>query len=136
LEYNENMPIIQYVFAFFGSVVALSIVSLAWPLVTTNPRPEPLTKVREIVIQTPLGAQAAQVLGVTDESGVSPVNMNEFVTTQTSMVIQNVSKSAQNAVTTGVLTQLASKFNELPEEQKLQFQSMVCQPPIPTPSAE
>lgn len=128
------MPVIQYVAAALGSAVVISIASLVWPKVTTQPRPKQLTQVREIVMQTQVGQNMAQVLGVTDEAAVKPMSVGEFVQEQATAVVSNVADSAQHAVTSQVLMQLAKKFNALPKDEQEQFRTLICAPPvIPTP---
>ena len=124
------MPIIQYVAAAFGSAVVISVVSLVWPRVTAQPRPKQLTQVREMVMQTDVGKNMAQVLGVTDEGGIKPVSVGEFVAEQATVVVSNVASSAQQAVTSQVLSQLAKKFTELPKEEQEQFKALICAPPV------
>lgn len=128
------MPLIQYVAAALGSAVVISIASLVWPKVTAQPRPKQLTQVREMVMQTQVGQNMAQVLGVTDEASVKPMSVGEFVQEQATAVVSNVADSAQHAVTSQVLVQLSRKFNELPKDQQEQFRAFICVPPVtPTP---
>ena len=128
------MPLIQYVAAALASAVVISITSLVWPKVTAQPRPKQLTKVREMVMQTQVGQNVAQVLGVTDEATVKPMSVSEFVQEQATAVVTNVADSAQHAVTSQVLIQLSKKFNELPHDEQEQFRALICVPPVtPTP---
>ena len=132
--YNKHMPLIQYVAAALGSAVVISIASLVWPKVTTQPRPKQLTQVREMVMQTQAGKNMAQVLGVTDEATVKPMSVGEFVQEQTAAVVSSVADSAQHAVTSQVLIQLSKKFSELPKAEQEQFRSLICTPPTPLPT--
>ncbi|MBP9813665.1 hypothetical protein KBC80_00595 [Candidatus Woesebacteria bacterium] len=129
------MPLIQYVAAALGSAVVISIASLVWPKVTAQPRPKQLTQVREMVMQTQVGQNMAQVLGVTDEASVKPMSVGEFVQEQATAVVSNVADSAQHAVTSQVLVQLAKKFNELPKEEQDQFRALICSQPTPVPTS-
>ncbi len=133
--YNKHMPLIQYVAAALGSAVVISIASLVWPKVTAQPRPKQLTQVREMVMQTQVGQNMAQVLGVTDEASVKPMSVGEFVQEQATAVVSNVADSAQHAVTSQVLVQLAKKFNELPKEEQDQFRALICSQPTPVPTS-
>ena len=132
--YNKHMPLIQYVAAALGSAVVISIASLVWPKVTTQPRPKQLTQVREMVMQTQAGKNMAQVLGVTDEATVKPMSVGEFVQEQTAAVVSSVADSAQHAVTSQLLIQLSKKFSELPKAEQEQFRSLICTPPTPLPT--
>lgn len=122
------MALVQYIGVALGASVFVSFASLVWPKLTSQPRPQPLTQVREVVIQTPLGAQVANVLGVTDEVNVTPVHVGTFVAEQANAAVVTVQKSAQRAVTSRVLHQLAGQFDQLPEDQKVEFQKLVCDP--------
>jgi len=66
----------KFIFTLVTSLVVVSGASLAWPLVTTQPMPELLGKVREFVMQTDAGKQTAETLGVTDTEGVEPINIS------------------------------------------------------------
>lgn len=122
------MPLFQFIGAAIGGSVVVVFASLLWPRVTSQPRPEALTKVREIAIQTPAGLNLAQVLGVTDESGIQPTSINDVVTTGTNAAIDTVTKSAQHAVTTRILETLGKQFNDLPEDEKATFRAQICAP--------
>lgn len=122
------MPLFQFIGAAIGGSVVVVFASLLWPRVTSQPRPEALTKVREIAIQTPAGLNLAQVLGVTDESGIQPTSINDVVTTGTNAAIDTVTKSAQHAVTTRILETLGKQFNDLPEDEKATFRAQICVP--------
>lgn len=122
------MALLQYIGVALGSVVFISVASFIWPKVTNQPRPDPLTQVREVVIKTSLGQQMANVLGVTDESDITPVNPGTFVAKQTNNAVTAVQKSAQRAITSRVIQQLAGQFDQLPEDQKQEFQKMICDP--------
>lgn len=120
------MPFFQFIGAALGGAVVVVFASLLWPRVTTQPRPEALTKVREIAIETPAGKNLAQVLGVTDESGVQPTSINDVVTTGTNAAIDAVTKSAQHAVTARILDTLGKQFQDLPEDEKATFRAQIC----------
>ncbi len=122
------MPLFQFIGAVIGGSVVVVFASLLWPRVTSEPRPEALTKVREITIETPVGYNLATVLGVTDETGIAPTSVNEVVTTGTNAAIDAVAKSAQHAVTVRIMESLANQFNDLPEDEKATFRAQICAP--------
>lgn len=122
------MPFFQFIGAAIGGSLVIVFASFIWPRVTTDPRPEALTKVREMAIETQAGYNLAQVLGVTDESGIQPTSIGEVVTNGTNAAIDAVTKSAQHAVTTRILESLAKQFNDLPEEEKATFRAQICAP--------
>lgn len=123
------MPLFQFIGAAIGATVFVSLTSLLWPKVTSEPRPEALTRVRDVVMQTQVGQGIAQTLGVTDEVGVEPVNVADLVTTGTNAALDTVTKTAQHAVASRLLESVAKQFNELSEEEKATFRAQICQPP-------
>ncbi|HLD24551.1 MAG TPA: hypothetical protein VJB96_01405 [Patescibacteria group bacterium] len=123
------MPLFQFIGATIGASVVVTIASLVWPKVTSQPRPEALTRVRDVVMQTQMGQGLAETLGVSDEEGVTPVNISDIVTTGTNAAIDTVTKSAQRAVTSRLLESLGTQFNTLPEEEKATFRAQICTPP-------
>lgn len=126
------MPLFQFIGAAIGASVAISVTSLVWPRVTREPRPEALSRVREVVMQTQVGQGVAQVLGVADEAVVQPLDVNSAVTSGATYVINSVTRSAQHAVTARLIESVAKQFNELSEEDKASFRAQICVPP-PTP---
>jgi len=122
------MQLFQFIGAAIGGSVFVVFASLIWPRVTNQPRPEALTKVREIAIQTSAGHNLAQVLGVTEESSIQSTSIHDVVTTGTNAAIDAVTKSAQHAVTTKILESLGNQFNNLPEEEKQTFRAQICLP--------
>jgi hypothetical protein len=122
------MQLFQFLGAGIGAAVVVSFASLLWPKFTAQPRPPALTKVREMVVQTSVGKQAADVLGVSDDATPGPVNVGSFITSEGNAIVSNVGKAAQNAVTSKVIEQLASQFDKLPDDQKTQFQTLICSP--------
>ncbi|MEK7533263.1 MAG: hypothetical protein AAB542_02405 [Patescibacteria group bacterium] len=122
------MPLFQFIGATIGASVVISLASLVWPKVTSEPRPEALNRVRDVVMRTQVGQGVAQVLGVTDETGAAPIDVRSAAVTGTNMVIDSVTKSAQHAVTTRLMESLAKQFNGLPEEDKASFRAQICEP--------
>lgn len=120
----------QFIGAALGTSVVVTLASFLWPKVTREPRPEALTKVREVVLHTQVGQNLAQVLGVTNESAAEPVNISDVVTTGTNAVVDSVTRSAQHAVTSRILDSLGKQFNDLPEEEKASFRAQICVPPV------
>ena len=122
------MPLFQFIGATIGASVVISLASLVWPKVTSEPRPEALNRVRDVVMRTQVGQGVAQVLGVTDETGAAPIDVRSAAVTGTTMVIDSVTKSAQHAVTTRLMESLAKQFNGLPEVDKASFRTQICEP--------
>jgi hypothetical protein len=117
-----------FVGAALGAGIVAVITSLLWPLITTEPRPEPLTKVREVVLQTQQGQSVAQVLGVADEANIVRVDPGTAVAGVVQTVVGSITAGAQKAVASRVIESLANQFDHLTPEDKLQFQERICQP--------
>lgn len=122
------MPLFQFIGAAIGGSVVIAFASLIWPRISSDPRPTALTKVRDMVIETPAGVNLANVLGVADESAAEPINISDLVTTGTNAVINTVATTAQRTVTNRMLETLAGQFNGLPEEDKASFRAQICDP--------
>lgn len=122
------MPLFQFIGAAFGAGLMLAVTSLVWPRITSDPRPPALTKVRDVVMTTAVGKNAANVLGVTDESKITPVSVTTLVTEGATAALDGVAKTAQHNVTTKLIESLGKQFDSLPEDEKKTFREQICQP--------
>lgn len=122
------MQLFQFFGAAIGASLVISLASLVWPKVTSEPRPEALTRVRDVVMHTQAGQGIAQALGVMDESTATPVSISSVVTTGTNIVIDSVTKSAQHAVASRLMESVAKQFKDLSEEDKASFRAQICEP--------
>lgn len=122
------MGLPQFLLTFFASAVTVSGLSLVWPKLTDKPRPEPLSRVREIVMQTPFGANAANILGVTDEATAEPINVSSAAASIAGSVTSTVTQRVQQAIGQQFVTQLVRQYDRLPDEQKQQVRDAICQP--------
>lgn len=119
---------IQFLAVLIGATVSIAGASLLWPKLTTEPRPKPLTEVRKVLMQTPVGQQAAGILGVTDEAAVTPINVSSVASTLVAGVVANVGQKTQEVVTRGAVQQLLRQVDQLPTDQKQQIQEALCKP--------
>ncbi len=110
--------------AVFG--VTLSGGSLVWPKVTRAPRPQLLQQVHDTVVSTPVGSQAAAVLGVTDDKNVEPINLGEIANNAWSGIKNAAQKRAQTIVMSQVTAQLMSQYQKLPKDQQKTLQEIIC----------
>ena len=122
------MSFFQFVGAALGAGLMIAITSLVWPRITKDPRPDSLTKVRDVVLTTEVGKNAAQTLGVTNESTVEPVSIATLVVDGAASALQGVAKTAGHTVTAQLVGSLAKQFDSLPEDEKETFRSQICQP--------
>jgi len=128
------MPFFQFIGAAIGVGAMLSLTSLIWPRVTSDPRPPALSKVRDAVLTTGAGQQAAQVLGVTDESQVERLDVATLVTRGAESVLNSVTETVRHNATAKLMESLATQFETLPEDEKEAFRARICKPA--SPSAE
>ncbi|MFH0749343.1 MAG: hypothetical protein V1917_00315 [Candidatus Gottesmanbacteria bacterium] len=122
------MPFLfQFILTLATSVAVISGASLVWPKLTSKPIPEPLTKVREIVLQTDIGKQAAQTLGVSDTSLIEPINVSSVASEVVSNVVSNASQKVQDAATKEIIIQVVKKIESLHPEQQEEIKKVICQ---------
>jgi hypothetical protein len=77
-------------------------------------------------VKTPVGFQAARVLGVTDDKTIQPVNMGQVVGSVGNSIKSAVQKRAQSIITAQIVGQLSNRFEKLPKDQQKQLQEIVC----------
>ena len=129
------MQLFQFISAsLVGSLVVVAV-SLVWPLVTASTMPPVLEAVRNTVVQTPVGSDASTILGVTDPSTVTPVNVPEFIANKSSELLGVAQNSIKQSVTTTVITQLVTRFQQLPDDQKEAVRISICAQPTPVVEA-
>ncbi|MEK7577178.1 MAG: hypothetical protein AAB492_00985 [Patescibacteria group bacterium] len=124
------MQLFQFIGAALGSFVVVSVVSLVWPLVTTAPMPATVQTVRDILMQTSAGKEASVVLGVEDPTTVTPVNVQEFVSKKATAILGAAENTVKQTVTTAVITQVLTRFQELPDDQKQVVRESICITPM------
>lgn len=112
--------------AVFG--VTLSGGSLVWPRVTTSPRPQLLQQVHDMVIKTPVGSQAAQVLGVSDDARVQPINLSQIAGNIGNSLKSAAQRRAQTIITAQIVGQLSNGYDKLPKDEQKQLQQIICAP--------
>lgn len=120
--------VVQLVLAVAVFGVTLSGGSLLWPRVTSAPRPRLLQQVHDTVIKTPAGAQAAAVLGVSDDTGVQPINLGEIAGTIGNSIKTAAQKRATTIIMAQVRNQLMNQYQKLPTDQQQELQQIICRP--------
>lgn len=113
---------------FFVSGIAVSVISLAWPKLTKEVRPAPLQQVHDTVLGTKVGQQAATALGVTDEASVTPINPGQVLGSVVTTIVTTVEKRTQEVIVENAVKQLTNQFDQLPQDQKQQIQTVICKP--------
>ena len=127
-------PVVQFVLALAVAATALGGGSLAWPRITAKPRPVLLQNVHDFVVKTPVGQRTADVLGVTDESSVEPVNLGEVASTIVNSAKSAAQQRIQKIVIGNAVNELTRQYDRLPEDQKQYIQQALCTPQIQTQS--
>ena len=118
--------VVQLVIAVAVFGITLSGGSLVWPKITNAPRPQLLQEVHDSVIKTPVGANAAQVLGVTDDKSVQPINLGTIANTAWNGIKTAAQTRAQTIVMTQVTAQLTNQYEKLPKDQQKTLQEIIC----------
>lgn len=121
-------PVIQFILAIAVATTSLAGGSLLWPRLTTQERPKLLQEVHDIVIRTPVGQETAQVLGVSDEAHVEPINVGQAVGAAVNGIKTVVQNRVQTIIVGNAVNQLSAQFDRLPKEQKVQIQQILCKP--------
>ena len=121
------MPFLgKFVLTLITSLVVVSGASLVWPLLTNQPMPELLGKVRELVIQTDAGKQTAETLGVTDTEGVEPINISSVAASAVSTAVTNASEKVQETATKEIIIQVVKKIETLDPESQTVIKEVIC----------
>ena len=118
--------VVQLFLAVVVFGVTLSGGSLVWPRVTSAPRPQLLQQVHDTVVKTPVGSQAAAVLGVTDDKNVQPVNLGALANNAWNGIKNAAQKRATTIVMSQVTAQLNSQYQKLPRDQQQVLQEIIC----------
>ncbi|MCX8008952.1 MAG: hypothetical protein N3A54_04610, partial [Patescibacteria group bacterium] len=116
--YSTLFDILSIMIRFIIIVVFLfsvvSFLSLFWPRISNNPRPQPLASIYDVLMRTSLGQQASAVLGVSNEADV------DFLSPQ--RIVEIVKKAFQDrihdVIRSHALRYLTSRFNDLPIEER------------------
>lgn len=122
------MQVLQFIGAFVVGAVSIVGVSFLWPRVTTQPRPEVLTKVRDAVFQTETGWELANTLGVADETNAEPINIQEAAASAAQSAAYDVAAYTSRAVTTKLFDSALSRFDLLSKEDQERFREQICVP--------
>jgi hypothetical protein len=121
------MPMIfKFIVSLVTALVVITGVSLVWPKLTHGPLPGPLSQVRDIVLTTDIGKQAAQTLGVQNEASATPVTIGTVAGAAISSMAANVQEQAANAVTREIILQIVKKIETLAPDQQQVIHDQMC----------
>jgi hypothetical protein len=121
-------PVANFILALVVATVTIAGGSLAWPRITTQPRPKLLQDVKNIVIKTSVGKETANVLGVSDEAHVAPINLGQVAAGAAGQVKTMIQNRVQAIIVGNAVNQLHQQFERLSPDQKKQIQQSICQP--------
>jgi len=118
----------NFLIALVVATVTIAGGSIAWPRITKQPRPKLLQDVKNIVIQTSVGKETANVLGVSDEAHITPVNLGQVAAGAVGQVKTVVQNRVQAIIVGNAVNQLHQQFERLSPDQKTQIQEIICKP--------
>ena len=116
----------QFLAALLSASVVVGGTSLLWPKLTTAPRPKQLAAVREVVLRTPIGQQAATVLGVADETNIEPINVSSLAGSLAQQAAGAVTDKVTEQVTSRAVSQIVSQIDKLPQDQRQALEQAIC----------
>jgi len=121
-------PVLNFIVALVTATVVVAGGSLAWPRLTNKPRPKIVNDVKNVVMTTSIGRQTANVLGVSDETHLTQVNLGQVASGAVGQVKKAVEDRVQEIVIGNAVNQLRQEFDKLSPDQKNQIQQIICQP--------
>jgi hypothetical protein len=119
---------VNFVIALIVATITIAGGSIAWPRITTQPRPKLLQNVKNIVIKTAVGKETASVLGVTDEKHVTPINLGTVASGAVGQVKTAIQNRVQAVIVGNAVNQLHQQFERLSTDQKTQIREIICKP--------
>jgi hypothetical protein len=121
-------PVANFFIALVVAAASLTTGSIAWPRLTAQPRPQLLQEVHDVAIKTSIGKQTANVLGVSDEANIQPINFGQVASSIVDAAKNAAQKRVQTVVVQNAVNQLSAQFEKLPRDQKEQIQQALCKP--------
>lgn len=128
-------PVASFIIALAVAATSLAGGSLVWPRLTTNERPKLLQEVHDVVIKTQQGQEAAQVLGVSDEKNVKPIQIGQVVGGVVGGVTSALQNRARDVIVGNAVNQLRSEYDKMPKNEKDAVQQIFCQTPTTSTSS-
>lgn len=120
----------RFILALTIGVTALGSGSLMWPRLTDRPRPKALQSVHDLVLRTSVGQNAANVLGVTDEANVEPINIGSVVGGAVLGAKTAVQNRLRTMIVGNAVNQLNRQFENLSDDQKTFVRQALCEPEV------
>lgn len=117
---------VKYLFAAGVSVGLVMITSLVWPKFTARPEPQPLERVRNAVLNTEVGEQAAQLLGAQSDKLGNPINLNDTISSVAGAVSSSVEEHVQKIISEQIATQVVKQYQQLPVGEQTRVTEVIC----------
>lgn len=118
----------NFIITLLFSLVVIAGASIVWPKLTNQPRPESLSKIHQIVMGTPVGQPFANILGVSSDMKIEPLNVASAATDIASGLMGTVRERIAQLVVTQAVRQLVAQVDNLPPQQKVQVVELLCKP--------
>ena len=99
--------------------------SIVWPRLTNQPRPGPLEQVHNVIKDTSLGKSFANVLGVSDQQSVEPINVASEASKLTASIMKSAQERAAKIVVTQAVRGLIAQIGNLPPEEQAQIHELL-----------
>ena len=122
------MQLIKFLAVFGIFALVISVVSIVWPRISKEKRPEALQKVNDMVIKTDFGSNLQNVLGLSVDTTPVPINISSAAAGVASYVVSSVEKKAQDVVYQQVLQQFFNQYQSMTPEKKKDIQDLICKP--------
>ena len=127
---------INFILALAVATTSLAGGSLIWPRLTTQPRPQLLEEVHNVVLKTQVGQETANVLGVSDERHVTPISPGQVAASALLGIKNAVQRRVTTVIVGNAINQLRSRFDGLPSGQQQEIRQIFCQQPTPSPVSQ
>jgi len=118
----------QFIGAFLFASVVMIGGSLAWPMIMKQERPPLLQAVRDRVVETDIGKNIENVLGVY----AIPEDVPQAISSASSQVVNQVGtavqKKVEDAVTDRVIEEVVKRFDTLTTADKEEVKTVICKP--------
>ncbi len=120
--------LLKFVIVLLTTGLTFAAGSLLWPRLTKQPAPPLVEETKQAILQTSLGQEAAEILGVRDQENIQPINPAAVVQNAISTVTQALEQRATQIVIQQAVTQLQNQLDKLSPEQKQEIQDQLCKP--------
>lgn len=119
--------IIKYTLVAMIGAGVVALVSLLWPKFTAKPEPQALEQVRNTVLGTEIGQNAANLLGVANNGG-QVLNLSDTASSVAGAITSSVEERVQSIISEQIAAQVVKQYEQLPETQQTIVTEIICKP--------